>query len=106
MRRVLILGDSIARGDGASRPELSFVAFWTATFGQGAERYYFCRGGATSATAREWAPYVWCEPSPEIVLVSYGMNDQTRARRRLGRRGGPTVPPGQYRENMRTAVEA
>jgi lysophospholipase L1-like esterase len=105
MHRVLILGDSIARGDGASRAERSFIARWTITLTTDVTRYYFCRGGATSDTGREWALYVWCDPPPDVVIVSYGMNDQTRRAKRFGRRGDRALPPHRYRENIRAAVE-
>lgn len=97
---LLVLGDSIARGDEASTRENSFVGILGRRFR--ATTSYFCRGGATSKTGAEWAPYVWTIPKPDLVIISYGMNDQTltgRLRRRV------LVEPQHYGENIGQIVE-
>src|SRR5262245_35463687 len=100
MKAILVLGDSIARGDGASTPEQGFVRRFSER--RGAQRIYFlCRGGATSAVGADWARYAWCEPAPELVIVAYGMNDQT-LHGRLRRR--PQVEPREFGENLRRIV--
>jgi lysophospholipase L1-like esterase len=76
VKRALVLGDSIARGDGASTPDRSFVRRFCSLVGI-EQIYFFCRGGATSTVGADWARYVWCEPAPALIVVAYGMNDQT-----------------------------
>src|SRR6478736_7707235 len=94
MATVLVLGDSIARGDGASTPARSFVRIWVRTLPGSQQIFFFCRGGATVLAGLEWAPYVWSEPSPDYILVAYGMNDQTLQPTRLRRR--PQVPVEEF----------
>jgi lysophospholipase L1-like esterase len=95
-----VLGDSIARGDEASSRETSFVGILARELR--ATTSYFCRGGATSETGVEWAPYVWTTPKPDLTLISYGMNDQTVSGR-LRRRA--SVEPERYGANIARIVE-
>jgi lysophospholipase L1-like esterase len=93
---LLVLGDSIARGDDSTRRERSFVGIVADRFGAGTS--YFCRGGATSETGVEWCEYVWRAPQPDLIIISYGMNDQTLSGSRLRRR--VQVEPERYRRNI------
>jgi lysophospholipase L1-like esterase len=106
MTIVLVLGDSIARGDGASTPSRSFVRLWLESLAPSAQTFFFCRGGATVLAGADWAPFVWCEPAPAYILVAYGMNDQTLKETRLGRRRRtPRVSPSRFGEVLHGLVE-
>ena len=94
--QLLVLGDSIARGDESTSHEQSFIGIVAGRLGAGTT--YFCRGGATSATGVEWCEYVWTAPHADLVIVSYGMNDQTLEGPRLRRR--VRVEPDRYRRNI------
>jgi lysophospholipase L1-like esterase len=98
--QLLVLGDSIARGDESTSSEQSFVGIVSGRLG--ATTSYFCRGGATSATGAEWCKYVWTAPHADLVIVSYGMNDQTLEGSRLRRR--VRVEPDRYRRNVAEIV--
>jgi acyl-CoA thioesterase I len=96
----LVLGDSIARGDDSTSRQRSFVGIVADWFG--ADTSYFCRGGATSETGAEWCEYLWREPQPDLVIISYGMNDQTLSRARLRRR--VQVEPKRYKRNIERII--
>jgi lysophospholipase L1-like esterase len=98
--QLLVLGDSIARGDEATSVEQSFVGIVAGQLG--AATSYFCRGGATSSTGAEWCNYVWTAPQADLVIVSYGMNDQTLEGLWLRRR--VRVEPDRYRQNVTEIV--
>ena len=81
-------------------PARSFVGILAAHFG--ASTTYLCRGGATSETGADWCADFWrTPPRPDLVVISYGMNDQTLGRSRLRRR--VLVEPRRYRRTSSTS---
>ena len=95
---LFVLGDSICLGAGASERRRGFLTIVAHELG--ASLTYLSRGGATSATAAEWVDYVSRAPPPDLALVCYGMNDQTRR----GPLRRERVPADQYQKNIGTVI--
>jgi acyl-CoA thioesterase-1 len=95
---ILVVGDSIARGDDASRPSMSWavqVGDWVAeTSGLGVSVTNRSVGGATSEDAVRVVKDSLGRPY-DLLIVAVGMNDATP-----GRNGKPGVAPEKYRRNI------
>lgn len=79
--RVLVLGDSIARGSDATVPSRGFVSLWADAiherYGSRVEVTNLSVGGATSRTARRMVKHV-TPANFDLCVVAVGVNDAAK----------------------------
>jgi lysophospholipase L1-like esterase len=97
--RVVVLGDSIARGDEASVPSSSFVSLWADSlhkeFGSPILVTNMSQGGNTARDVIRLLRLTRGLPLYDLMIVAVGINDAT-----LRQRGGPNVSPRSFSRSI------